>query len=92
MRTFAFGQIFKCSEVPFKEFSHNGLMSQKISEDTWILVLKESIRELRTAQAQPVGLSTMNACLITYHEDFSHALHYEFFQPKFIVRPDWIVY
>jgi len=106
MPHFAFGQIFKCPEVPFNEIAENGLESYKISDDTWVLVLKESVRHVElsgslgiasanasaNASAKSIGLSTMTSSLVMYHEHFSHIVHYYLTFPGFEARPDWIVY
>jgi len=87
-----FGQMFKESEIPFHTFSSNDLISHKVSEDTWVAVLKESVRVLfkEGAGAQPISINTMNSTHYSYIEYFMNAVTKDKLNIK--LRPDWILY
>ena len=87
----AFGQIFKEPEVPFHAVSSNDLASHKISEDTWVLVLKESVRSfLKGVNAQAIGINGMNSTHYSYIEHFMNAASKDTQNVK--LHPDWILY
>ena len=86
-----FGQVFKEKEVPFGSFENHELLSQKISEDTWILVLKESVCGYlkEGVDAQAIGINYMNSRHYSYIEHFMNALPMNI---KVNAHPDWILY
>jgi len=55
------------------------------SGDGYVLVLKESVRKVNGV-SQPIGISSMNAHLVGYMEEFVHTVH------TIQEIPDWIVF
>jgi len=86
-----FGQIFKEEEVPFVCIENPELLSHKISDDAWILVLKESVRSYLKdgSNAQAIGINCMNSRHYSYIEHFINAVSTNM---KVRVHPDWILY
>ena len=89
---FAFGQVFNNNEVPYQEFSNPELISHKISDDSWIVMLKESVRHLPEGSAfEPVGLSSMNSAHFSFIENFAYSLVKEMVKSKVQIIPEWIL-
>ena len=58
------------------------------SGDGYVLVLKESVRKV-SGLSQPIGISSMNAHLVGYMEEFMYSLDTA---SSLAERPDWIVF
>lgn len=85
----AFGQIIPKDVAEFQAIHTDQLMSYDIG-NSWILVLKESVRTVTTPQ--PLGLSTMNVLMATTHEVYSHAIASVESLKGVPYKPDWILY
>jgi hypothetical protein len=82
----AFG---KTMTTPFTQVKSSHLTSIPIPNSTsWILVLKESVRDIGTLP-HPIGISSMNASFYTYHEMWSNLLATEGLPA---VQPEWFLY
>lgn len=82
-----FGIAFKKDEVPFKNLEKRAIACID-SGDRWVIVLKESVRDIGLV-AGPIGISSMNASFLGYLEEFSHAVPQDTLG---ISRPDWIMF
>jgi len=85
---FAFGLIFKESDLPFHKFKNTTLVSKKVSGDMWIVVLKESVREIMHSVSS-IGIHDMNTSHFSYLEEFLHAFRAEIDRGQLI--PEWIL-
>jgi hypothetical protein len=86
-----FGMVLKKSEYPFHTFSASALASLDC-EDSWVIVLKESVRSFEATGLQSVGVSTMNAQHNTYLEEFSNYVVKDEVGRRLTIRPDWILF
>ena len=85
---FAFGLILKENDLPFRMLEGSVLESKKESEDTWVIVLKESVREVN-ARVSSIGIQTMNTSHFSYLEEFIHEFGKEIGKVPSI--PEWIL-
>ena len=83
--------ILKKSEYPFHVFSASPLASLDCG-DSWVIVLKESVRSFEATGLQPVGVSTMNAQHNSYLEEFSNYIIKDEVGRRLAIRPDWILF
>ena len=87
-----FGVAFKKDETPFErvgeELTEKGSIACIDSGDRWVVVLKESVRDIGLV-AGPIGISSMNASFLGYLEEFSHAVPQDTLGG---CRPDWIMF
>jgi hypothetical protein len=87
---FAFGVIFKEKDLPFYTFKNTVLTSKKVSNDTWVAVLKESVREFPVNTcARSINIHDMNTTHFSYLEEFLHAFRDEVDKTQMV--PEWIL-
>ncbi len=84
--------IPKKSEYPFHEFSSPSLMTLNHDTDSWLVVLKESVRSFHPVGLEPVNVSTMNARHMSFLQEFTNYLVEEGKANLLINRPDWILF
>jgi hypothetical protein len=87
-----FGVAFKKEELEYEgvaeKLADKGSIACIDSGDRWVIVLKESVRDVGLV-AGPIGISSMNASFLGYLEEFSHAVPQDTLGSS---RPDWIMF
>lgn len=86
----AFGQIIPKSIATYLPIASVEL--ETIDQgDSWVLVLKESIRSLANGP-HLLGLSTMNILMVNYHEHFAMSVSQTKEVSNLLYKPDWIFF
>ena len=89
---FAFVQVFNKTQVPYQNFNNPELISRQISDDLWVVMLKESVRPLTADCAfEPIGLSSMNSAHFFFIDEFAHSVAKEIVKLEVPIIPEWIL-
>jgi hypothetical protein len=92
MTSIGFGMIMKKAEYPFYEFSSKSLITLNHDTDSWLVVLKDSIRSFHPIGLDQVNVSTLNSQHNNLLQEFTNYIVDEGKSNLLVNRPDWILF